>query len=198
MDRMCQMIAVLLISAVLTACHDQSSIEEPERNKDAIASSELDAEQGEGVSLTKLVAQPGGIYSDGHTATELSEKAKQLVGRYYLRMSCEDPLALCSKGGADFIVNLLEDGRVRRTIVYLGNVSPIDDRQYRQDQWSYDDTSNTIIIHLPEGADLYIRINEKKNLVIDRERSLNASQQNYEFFSKNGLPLEDYEFQKIN
>lgn len=195
MGRMRKVLCVLSYTLLISACHDRSSVEHVEAT---VASSEIEIEEGNGVSLTKLVAQPGGIYSEVHTASELSDNAKKLVGRYYLRMNCEDPLALCTKGAADFIVNLLADGRVRRTIVYLGNVSPIDDRQYRQDQWSYDDASNTVIIHLPEGADLYVRVNEKKNLVIDRQRSLRASSQNHAFFMKNGLPLEDYEFQRMD
>jgi hypothetical protein len=195
MGQMTKLLYVMLLGGSLSACHDVSTVEE---NELQVKNDLMVNSQEQGISLKKMVTQPGGIYSEMHNVVELSNEGKKLVGRYYVRMTCDEPLALCTKGSADFIVNLLDDGRLRRTIIYLGNVSPIDDRQYREDKWTYDDETKTIIIELLEGPKMYVRVLPNKSLMIDRHRTLHASEENYKFFIENGLPLSDYEFKRLD
>lgn len=154
------------------------------------------AEQGE--SLKNLVAKPAGGYEENMQQNQLSVQAKKIVGRYWVRVSCEDPIVKCKDGSADYIVTLLDTGDVRRTIVYLGSVAPIKERQYRKDIWKYNEANQEVVIHLVEGAKFYLDVNQAQNLVINIEKTLADSAENQAFFSQRNLPLENYELKRDN
>lgn len=187
----------IFLSVSLQSCHDISPLDESTLPQKELASAQALADQS-GVSLKTVVSRPGVIYADQKKSDALlSDEAKLLVGRYHVRLSCEDPIALCKEGEADFIVNLLPDGYVRRTIVYLGSVSPIDEGQYRQDQWTFDAKRQEVVVHLVEGAKFYLELNDAKNLVMNINRTRNASIENQKFYAEFYLPRQPYELQKI-
>ena len=186
----------LLMSMGLVACHEVKPPEETvSEHQSTVSTHHVQQHDMEGESLKNLVSQPG-IYSEIEPQQQLSESAKKLMGRYHVRLSCQDPIALCKEGSADFIVTLLDNGHVRRTIIYLGAVSPIEDRQYRQDRWSYNEKTGEVIVHLPEGADFYMHVNEHNNLVMDLDKMLSVSAANKAFFEQNPMPLYAYELKK--
>lgn len=151
---------------------------------------------GQSESLKNLVAKPGGIYKENLPQNHLSEEAKQLVGRYMVRLECEDPIVSCESGSVDYIVTLLDSGYARRTIVHLGNVSAINERQYLKNIWVYNDERKEIVVYLEEGAKFFLDVNKAQNLVMNVEKTLAESPDNQAFFAKNTVPLRAYELKR--
>lgn len=59
-----------------------------------------------------------------HTAPDspVPAYARNFIGRYHANIPCEDDFVACEKGTAEFILNLLPDGTVHRSIIHYGKI----------------------------------------------------------------------------
>ena len=119
----------------------------------------------------------------------ISKNAKALVGRYHVKISCEDRFAMCEKGNSEFIINLLPDGTAHRTFVYMGKITYEKNeiktnRSNQKNTWTYDEKSHEIIVHRLEGNIFFYKVDANKNLMMDIDKILNGTEENKLYFQQ--------------
>ena len=147
-----------------------------------------------GQSLSEVAGQATLATQQLSLDNTLPEQAKVYVGRYLASIPCDDGFIPCKEGTAEFILNLLPDGTVHRSIIHYGKVfadKPVTEAgntTYRKDMWSLDNVNHEIIVHRKEGVIFYYYIQDKNHLVMDVARIHNEKVgANKEMF-KNGYP----------
>lgn len=150
-----------------------------------------------GKKLTELSGQasmPSEVASTLHTDS-VNKKISSYVGRYHVQISCQDAFVQCSEGAAEYILTLAEDGSAYRSIVYTGKLfsekmaEERNIRTYRRDTWSVNIENSELVVHLEEGAEFYYQVDEKNNLVLDLERTLDLDNQTNQHFFAAGYPM---------
>lgn len=172
-----------------------------------VVQDEIDVED-QGKKLTEVAGQAAALPMNVDTADEqatstesLPENARSFVGRYHAYISCEDAFALCEKGNAEFILNLLPNGSAHRTLMYLGKMNHegntlSENQSYQKNQWSYDQKNQEIVIKHENGMEVYFHVNSENNLVMDLDKILTV---NKAYFSAgNPAPLQAYVLKKYS
>lgn len=120
--------------------------------------------------------------------------AKDFVGLYRAHIECDGGFVPCKHGTAEFILNLLSDGTVHRSIIHFGRVfvekllSDDSNTNYRKDQWRVNPEQTELLVHRQEGVVFYYKIIDKNHLVMNLEKIRNDPQaKNKEMFEK-GYP----------
>ena len=145
-------------------------------------------------SLTKVAGQATLAVQQLDLNNTLPEEAKVYVGRYLARIPCDDGFIPCKEGTAEFILNLLPDGTVHRSIIHYGKVfadKPVTEASnttYRKDMWSLDHVNHEIIVHRTEGVIFYYHIQDKNHLVMDVARIHNDKVGANKAMFKSGYP----------
>ena len=183
----------------MVGCHQASSIDELERY-DLEMRGNVPASSVDGRVLTDVAGKPVVPVLEEHSASHIVDKVAQpFVGRYYVSVSCDDPMVSCDSGTADFILNLLPDGTAHRTIIHLGTITFESHKQYRQDTWSYQPELNQITLHRATGVEFYYNVTDQDTIVMNREKIRNFTEKNIEYFNQGGaFPLQDYRLVKKN
>lgn len=147
-----------------------------------------------GQRLTEVAGQATLATQQPNLDNPLPEQAKVYAGRYHASIPCDDGFIPCKEGTAEFILNLLPDGTVHRSIIHYGKIfadKPVTQEgntTYRKDMWSLDEANHEIIVHRKEGVIFYYHIQGKNHLVMDVARISNDTVgANKEMF-KNGYP----------
>lgn len=114
---------ICAISSLLVACDNTDSMAE----MDSIQSSQPDDQnaQDAGHKLTDLAGKaviPVNIQDDQRPST-VNKNAAPYIGRYRVEISCMDAFVECELGTANFILNLLADGTLHRSIVHMGKMT---------------------------------------------------------------------------
>ncbi len=129
--------------------------------------------------------------------------ARNFIGRYHANIPCEDDFVSCEQGAAEFILNLLPDGTVHRSIIHYGkvftdrNAAAGGDGAYRKDTWTVNPEQTELTVHRKEGVNFYYRIEDPNRLVMDVEKIRNDHQaKNKEMFAK-GYPQPARAYQLI-
>jgi len=135
---------------------------------------------------------------------KIPTKAEAFVGRYHAQIDCEDPFAMCNKGNAEFIINLLADGTAHRTFVYMGKVTNDSNiiksnRTYQKNTWIYDEATHEIIVNRIEGIQFFYKVDSQHNLVMDLDKILNGTEANRLYFRQHNLaPTKAYVLYKFD
>lgn len=143
----------------------------------------------QGVSISDANVEPSSkklTEVAGHSNFPVDEKmviapvadyAIDFVGRYYAKVNCNDGFAPCSAGTAEFVLTLLADGTVYRSIIQHGKVftfkNEIQDAKatYRKDHWEVNPARTELIVHRKEGVDIYYDIQDNLHLVMNVEKT---------------------------
>lgn len=146
--------------------------------------------------LSEVAGQPVSPSADDADKALVPEAALAYVGRYQVKISCDDTYVKCEKGTADFILTLLPDGTAHRSIVYLGRVMAGAQMNYHLDYWMYDEATHQIIVHRSNGVEIFYDIDDRQNLRMDIEKIATVSTVNQQYFSRNPLPAHAYYLEK--
>lgn len=164
------------------------------------------ADANEHIALEKQVEAQGGKLTDVAGQATLNadqpklkniivpEYAKVFIGRFHASIPCDDGFIPCKQGTAEYILNLLPDGTVHRSIIHYGKVftdKPMTEdgnTTYRKDMWALDEELQEIIVHRKEGVNFYYTIQDRDHLVMNVEKiSSDREGRNQELFNK-GYP----------
>nr|WP_168381723.1 hypothetical protein [Acinetobacter indicus] len=146
--------------------------------------------------LSEVAGQPVFPSAEDADKAVVPEAALAYVGRYQVKISCEDAYVKCETGTADFILTLLPDGTAHRSIVYLGRVMAGAQMNYHLDYWMYDEAAHQIIVHRSNGVEIFYDIDGTQNLRMDLEKIATVSTVNQQYFSRNPLPAHAYYLEK--
>ena len=160
-------------------------------------------DQAEGRKLSEVAGQAALPKSKDDQSEKLSKQALQFVGRYHALIPCDDPFAKCSEGTAEFIINLLPDGTAHRTFVYMGKITNENNkdtvnRVQQENTWFYDQENHQIVIHRIEGIQIFYKVGDHNNLVMDVDQILNSSEANKLYFQEHHIaPMKAYVLTKF-
>ncbi|AOA59340.1 hypothetical protein [Acinetobacter larvae] len=176
---------------------DHAASELVEHNQAYASGDGDDVEQG--MRLTDVVGQyasPPPQQEHSYRQGRLSAEEVKYIGRYHTFIPCSDEFIACNQGYVEYILNLRPDGTAHRTIIHLGRlysgqIGTI--KSYRKDSWNYDEQHKELVIHLVEGAELFYSVNERLELRLNIEKTLNVNQLNHDFFSKR-YPAPNYSY----
>ncbi len=202
------------ICLVLGACDSQSSMDQEESAMSQRSANEAEQDHpSQRTNTAKKLTEVAGqatlpVTSDpkdvDQQAKQLPTKAESFVGRYYTQISCEDRFVHCTKGNAEFIVNLLPDGTAHRNIIHMGKMTYENNvikpnRAYQKNTWVYDEVNHQIIINRIEGVQFFYKIDADHNLVMDLDKILNSSESNRRYFNQNNpAPAKAYVLKKLD
>lgn len=171
----------------LTGCDQQ--VEKPLEDKKAhpsnngIAVSNANVEPSS-KKLTEVAGRANFPADEQNHAVHLPDYALDFVGRYYTKVKCNDGFAPCSEGTAEFVLTLLADGTVYRSIVQHGKIftfkNEIKDEKsiYRKDRWQVNPERTELVVYRKEGIDIYYDIKDNTQMVmnIEKTKRLNSKQ----------------------
>lgn len=194
--------AATLLGSFLVACSPKPTLNDTQNMSadDSIidlkegASAEPKADQQDGKKLTELSGQATLPYDNSAEVAPVPEHAKVFIGRFHAQVSCDDSFIQCKEGEAEFILNLLPDGTVHRSIIQFGKVFAEKNQtsrhklKYQKDTWSVNKAHTELIVQRKEGVNLYYKIIDENHLVMDVEKILQGgADRNQELFSQ-GYP----------
>lgn len=128
-------------------------------------------------SLTQIASQTNFRAETAGESQPVPEYAQDFVGRYCAKIQCDGRFVPCLEGTAEFILTLLADGTVHRSIVqhgkiFIDNSKNSDDGNitYRKDRWIVNPERTELIIQRKEGASFYYIIKNSNQLVMNLEK----------------------------
>jgi hypothetical protein len=139
-------------------------------------------------------------------AVPVPDYALDFVGRYHTQIDCDGHFAPCTEGKAEFILTLLPDGTLHRSIVQYGKVFNDNARQvhansnmtYRKERWSINPQRTELVVVRKEGAKFYYTIKNNNRLVMNLEKNYSEKERvNQELFNQGyPAPPKAYELRK--
>ena len=156
-------------------------------------------------SLTQAVGQAAVPVEADLNPTTVPDYAKTFVGRYHTEIDCDGRFAPCTEGKAEYILALLPDGTVHRSIFQYGKVfidntrsSTAHNTTYRKDRWSINPERTELVINRKEGASFYYTIKDSNHLVMNLEKIYSEKEKtNRELFERGyPAPSKAYELVK--
>lgn len=125
------------------------------------------------LSLLSEHIEPSHIVAEKHTRP-LKPIEQDHVGRYSLILSCEDLFARCEHHvfeNVEFILNLLPNGIVYRSNIYLGKMATSDRSKIHQAYWYYEEQTDRIVLERLTGEKFFMYPkNEQGELIMDFSR----------------------------
>lgn len=156
-------------------------------------------------SLTQVAAQTRLPLETDLNPPTVPDDAKKLIGRYHTEIECDGNFAPCSEGTAKFILTLLPDGTVHRSILQYGKVF-IDNTKntnannitYRKERWFINPERTEVVVNRREGASFYYTIKDANHLVMNLEKIYSEKERvNRELFDRGyPAPSKAYELVK--
>lgn len=203
----------LLKSCGVAACLLLTACDSPQQNIDQTVSdatantAEFKVEKQEGKRLTEVAgrtALPQAQLAESENISPVVSKVSEpYIGRYHVVVDCHEKFALCEKGNAEFVINLLKDGTSHRTLIYMGKMSyekksNQTERVYQQNTWRFNPETHQIEVQRAEGVDFYYDVNADGDLVIDLEKIYANNQiENDQFIDGTYVPTQAYVLKKF-
>lgn len=171
----------------------QPAADKGESSASTVAS-EVQAKQDHGKKLTQVAGQATLPNDDEIKSAPVPEHAKIFIGRFHAKVKCDDSFIPCPEGDAEFILNLLPDGTVHRSIIQIGKVfaektnTPGINVKYRKDTWSVNEAHTELVVHRKEGVNFYYHVINENKITMDLDKIRQGEvDRNQELFSK-GYP----------
>lgn len=146
-------------------------------------------------SLTQVAGQATLRAETDLNPVVVPDYAKDFIGRYHTEIECDGSFAPCNEGRAEFILSLMPDGTVHRSILQYGKVF-VDNTKthtthnvtYRKDRWTVNPERTELVVNRKEGASFYYKIKDSNHLVMNLEKIYSEKQKaNQELFDS-GFP----------
>lgn len=156
-------------------------------------------------SLTQAVGLAAVPVEADLNPTTVPDYAKTFIGRYHTEIDCDGRFAPCTEGKAEYILALLPDGTVHRSIFQYGKVfidnaksSTASNTTYRKDRWSINPERTELVINRKEGASFYYTIKDSNHLVMNLDKIYSEKERiNRELFDRGyPAPSKAYELVK--
>ncbi|WP_244783103.1 hypothetical protein [Acinetobacter sp. F-1] len=197
---------------ILQACDQQQVKPEQESQatseegvKISAANTKADVVTVSAKSLTQVAGQATlPAEADLNPAT-VPEDAKAFIGRYHTEIDCDGRFAPCTEGKAEFILTLMPDGTVHRSILQYGKVfidntknSTAHNITYRKDRWFINPERTEVVVSRKEGASFYYTIKDSNHLVMNLDKIYSEKERiNRELFDRGyPAPSKAYELVK--
>ena len=169
---LCRLGFVLGSVAGLIACDDHQSKPLPDTAKTlaqdgvVISAANESYDTRNAKSLTQTATYNALRVEPNVDPKPVPDYAKSYVGRYLTQIDCDGRFAPCTEGKSVFILTLLPDGTVHRSIVHYGKVFVNNSRRvqtesnvtYRKDRWTINPEQTELIVDHKEGAKFYYMI----------------------------------------
>lgn len=193
---------IALCSGFGVACSSSNTPENAEKNStnnqptEEIQPTHAEAQSDHGKKLTEIAGQATIPHDSGLDPVPVPEHAKVFIGRFHANVKCDDHFIPCKEGNADFILNLLPDGTVHRSIIQFGKVfadkapQPGNNVNYRKDTWTVDQAHQELVVHRKEGVNFYYKVIDENRIVMDLDKirkGIEQEDRNQELFSQ-GYP----------
>ncbi|WP_216935150.1 MULTISPECIES: hypothetical protein [unclassified Acinetobacter] len=203
---------VLGSMGILPACHQQQV--KPEQESQAVseegvkisaANTTADVVASSAKSLTQVAAQARLPLETDLNPPTVPDDAKKFIGRYHTEIECDGRFAPCSEGTAKFILTLLPDGTVHRSILQYGKVfidntknTSANNITYRKERWFINPERTEVVVNRREGASFYYTIKDANHLVMNLEKIYSEKERvNRELFDRGyPAPSKAYELVK--
>lgn len=165
-------------------------------NEKTLANANLADEESpeRGTKLTEVAGRATLPKEDSPIKEEIPPYAQEFAGRYHAMISCDEHFVPCSKGEAEYILNLLPDGTMHRSIVHYGKVFAdklaTDQRNtnYRKDTWLVNPEATEIIVQRKEGVNFYYKIIDRDHIIMDLEKINNGNGGRNKRMFEQGVP----------
>ena len=198
--------------AMLQGC-DQRPVK-PEQDSQVIleegvkisaANTQADVAPVNAKSLTQVAGQATFPVENDLNPVVVPDYAKQVVGRYRTEIDCDGRFAPCTDGKAEFILTLLPDGTVHRSILQYGKVfidntnnSMANNITYRKERWFINPECTEVVVNRKEGASFYYTIKDPNRLVMNLDKIYSEKEKiNQELFDSGyPAPSKAYELVK--
>ena len=144
-------------------------------------------EKSESSKLLEAASKTNAPIAESNHIAPVPDYAEDFVGRYYTKVNCNDGFAPCKEGTAEFILTLLADGTVYRSILQHGKVFTFKnelethDNSYQKDHWAINPERTELIVYRKEGVNLYYDIQDNVHLVMNVEKTQRLNQRPAEF-----------------
>ena len=186
----------------LIACdkHESKPLTDPAKpvaQEGVVVSAANENYEGRGVkSLTQTATYNALPVEPNINPKPVPDYAQDFVGRYHVQIDCDGRFAPCTEGKAVFILTLLPDGTLHRSIVHYGKVFVNNSRHaqsdsnvsYRKDRWSVNPERTELVVDRKEGAKFYYTIKSPTRLVMNLEKIYDEKERiNLELFDQ-GYP----------
>lgn len=181
---LCRLGFVLGSVAGLIACDDHQSKPLPDTTKTlaqdgvVISAANESYDTRNAKSLTQTATYNALPVEPNVDPKPVPDYAKSYVGRYLTQIDCDGRFAPCTEGKSVFILTLLPDGTVHRSIVHYGKVFVNNSRRvqtesnvtYRKDRWTINPEQTELVVDRKEGAKFYYMIKSPTHLVMNLEK----------------------------
>lgn len=156
-------------------------------------------------SLTQVAGQATLPVDADLNPVTVPDDAKAFIGRYHTEIDCDGRFAPCTEGKAEFILTLMPDGTVHRSILQYGKVfidntknSTAHNITYRKDRWFINPERTDVVVNRKEGASFYYKIKDSNHLVMNLEKIYSEKERtNRELFDRGyPAPSKAYELVK--
>ena len=179
-----------LIGLSLVAC-DRGAPKLAQQDENAVAQTSVATDTGKRLTdvAGRATLQDGSEYAP--RTLDISEQ--RFIGRYRTQIQCDGYFFPCKEGSADFILNILPDGTVHRSVVRLGKLfserprSDFSNLAYRRDTWTMNRERTELIVHRKDGINFYYRVVDSETLMMDLDKSNNLDVKNQKLYAR-GFP----------
>lgn len=181
-------VAVIFVS--LWGCHGDFA---EKQSESGIRDNVEQGQDGTGKKLTEVAGRATLQNDAEYVIRKLDIREQQFVGRYRTEIQCDGHFFPCETGKADFILNILPDGSVHRSVVRLGKVFAEKQRpgfpilNYQRDTWSINEDSKELVVHRKEGLNFYYRVLDSQTLQMNLNKSNHLDADNQKLYAR-GFP----------
>lgn len=190
-----QLVFVSVCLVALTGCDAQSD-QRLKQMKDVASQNEgvsvsgannVHGEKSESKKLLEAASKANLPVATPNHIAPVPDYAVDFVGRYYAKVDCNDGFAPCKQGTAEFILTLLADGTVYRSILQHGKVFTFKNEKqtnansYQKDHWSINPERTELIVYRKEGVNIYYDIQDSAHLIMNVEKTQRLNERPTEF-----------------
>lgn len=188
-------IVLFACSMVLAGCDSESSqrlkqmkdVESQHEGVSVSGANNLHGEKSESKKLLEAASKANLPMSVPNHVAPVPDYAIDFVGRYYANVDCKDGFAPCKEGTAEFILTLIADGTVYRSILQHGKVFTFKNEKqtnantYQKDRWAINPERTELIVYRKEGVNIYYDIQDSAHLVMNVEKTRRLNERPGEF-----------------
>lgn len=191
----CRFIILSVCIIALSGCDSQSNqrlkqmkdVESQHEGVSVSGANNIHSEKSESKKLLEAASKTNLPMPIPDHVAPVPDYAIDFVGRYYANVDCNDGFAPCKEGTAEFILTLLADGTVYRSILQHGKVFTFKNEKqtnantYQKDRWAINPERTELIVYRKEGVNIYYDIKDNAHLIMNVEKTQRLNERPTEF-----------------